>query len=106
MSHLKRLDRGVRIKAFCYQLKIPVMKTKRALRLFSPCVFTWNGAGKGPDRFYAWADALSSKKRVFLFHIKIMVMKPKRALHSCSLCVFTWLDALFHLKKKVFSCFP
>ncbi|PFA20489.1 hypothetical protein CN373_14140 [Bacillus cereus] len=59
------------------------------------------------------------KREFFCFHIKIMVMKPKRALHSCSLCVFTWhgekkgpdriyawLDALFHLKKKVFSCFP
>ncbi|OUM47935.1 hypothetical protein BW425_15660 [Bacillus pseudomycoides] len=31
--------------------------------MFSLFVFTWHGAGKGPDRFYAWLDALSHLKR-------------------------------------------
>ncbi|PHG19344.1 hypothetical protein COI47_19130 [Bacillus pseudomycoides] len=36
------------------------------LVLFSLFVLTWHGAGKGSDRFYAWADALFHlKKNVF-----------------------------------------
>ncbi|PEI90586.1 hypothetical protein CN679_17090 [Bacillus pseudomycoides] len=40
------------------------MHTKRALHSFSPFVFTWHGAQKGFDRFYAWPDALSHLKRM------------------------------------------
>ncbi|PEK73039.1 hypothetical protein COM55_25580 [Bacillus pseudomycoides] len=29
-------------------------------------VFTWHGAGRGPDRFYAWTGALSHLKRKVL----------------------------------------
>ncbi|PEE40709.1 hypothetical protein COL91_00065 [Bacillus pseudomycoides] len=39
------------------------MHTKRALHSFSPFVFTWHGAQKGFDRFYAWPDALSHLKK-------------------------------------------
>lgn len=42
------------------------MKTKRNLHSFSPFVFTWHGAKKGSDRFYAWLDDLSHLKRVYV----------------------------------------
>ncbi|PDY13072.1 hypothetical protein CN535_20305 [Bacillus pseudomycoides] len=38
-------------------------KTKGTLHSLSPSVFTWHGAEKGSDRFYAWLDALSYLKR-------------------------------------------
>ncbi|EEM14743.1 hypothetical protein COM49_25385 [Bacillus pseudomycoides] len=39
------------------------METKKDLYSFTSFVLTWHGAGKGPNRFYAWLDAL--------FHLKI-----------------------------------
>ncbi|CAI8718164.1 hypothetical protein EMIT019CA3_130081 [Bacillus pseudomycoides] len=30
---------------------------------FSPFVFTWHGAQKGSDRFFAWPDPLSHLKK-------------------------------------------
>ena len=38
------------------------METKADLHSFTPFVLTWHGAGKGPNRFYAWLDALSRLK--------------------------------------------
>ncbi|MDR4324936.1 hypothetical protein FOS08_02940 [Bacillus pseudomycoides] len=31
---------------------------------FSPFIFTWHGAQKGSDRFFAWPDPLSHLKRM------------------------------------------
>jgi len=39
------------------------MKINGDFHSFSPFVFTWHGAKKGPDRLYAWADALSHLKK-------------------------------------------
>jgi len=39
-------------------IQITAMKTKADLHSFSPFVFTWHGAKKGSDRFYAWPDPL------------------------------------------------
>ncbi|WP_243521352.1 hypothetical protein [Bacillus pseudomycoides] len=45
------------------------MKTKENPHSFSPFVFTWHGAEKGSDRFYAWSDAPfhPKKKGLILF---------------------------------------
>ncbi|OUM48999.1 hypothetical protein BW425_10350 [Bacillus pseudomycoides] len=40
-----------------------VTKTKSDLHSFSLFVFTWHGAGKRSDRFYAWTDALYHLKK-------------------------------------------
>ncbi|MDR4187596.1 hypothetical protein FO521_10860 [Bacillus pseudomycoides] len=40
-------------------------KTKSDLYSFSLFVFTWHGAKKGSDRFYAWPDPLSLLKGKF-----------------------------------------
>ncbi|PDZ13193.1 hypothetical protein CON70_01945 [Bacillus pseudomycoides] len=43
--------------------KSRLRRTKSDRYLFSLFVFTWHGAEKGADRFYAWPHAL--------FHLKI-----------------------------------
>ncbi|PEE38589.1 hypothetical protein COL91_12940 [Bacillus pseudomycoides] len=48
-----------------YKLQLRITKGDRYL--FSLFVFTWHGAGKESDRFYAWRDALSHLKRRILF---------------------------------------
>ncbi|OOG91697.1 hypothetical protein BTH41_01291 [Bacillus mycoides] len=45
-----------------FHTSVTAMKTKSDLHLFSPFDFTWRRAKKGPDRFYASSDALTSKK--------------------------------------------
>ncbi|PGE98871.1 hypothetical protein COF51_06785 [Bacillus pseudomycoides] len=34
---------------------------------FSPFIFTWHGAQKGSDRFFAWPDPLSHLKRMVFY---------------------------------------
>ncbi|PGE98782.1 hypothetical protein COE80_14190 [Bacillus pseudomycoides] len=43
------------------------MKINGDFHSFSPFIFTWHGAKKGPDRFYAWADTLSHLKKKVLY---------------------------------------
>ncbi|PFW97309.1 hypothetical protein COL29_04640 [Bacillus pseudomycoides] len=46
--------------------------------MFSPFVFTWHGAGRGSDRFYAWLrmHSLTKKERLYVsFSICIYAKK-------------------------------
>ncbi|PFW90116.1 hypothetical protein COL29_21790 [Bacillus pseudomycoides] len=53
---------------YCFlTISVTAMKTKGDLHSLYPFVFTWHGIGKGTDRFYAWADALSTLKRKVLY---------------------------------------
>ncbi|PDZ08911.1 hypothetical protein CN568_28830 [Bacillus pseudomycoides] len=53
---------------YCFlTISVTAMKTKGDLHSLYPFVFTWYGIGKGTDRFYAWADALSTLKRKVLY---------------------------------------
>ncbi|PEK67292.1 hypothetical protein COM55_00910 [Bacillus pseudomycoides] len=62
------------------------MKTKGGLHLLSPFVLTWNGAKKGPDRFYARPDALSRSKRrgLYLFFQIVFIEKDDLIIMKCT----------------------
>ncbi|OUM49033.1 hypothetical protein BW425_09475 [Bacillus pseudomycoides] len=67
------------------------MKTTGDVHSPSPVVFTWHGVGKGTDRFYAWADALSTLKRkvfnlFFNLYLYILINKVKILHISCIVC--------------------
>ncbi|PDY45375.1 hypothetical protein CN613_13255 [Bacillus pseudomycoides] len=61
------------------------METKADLHSFTPFVLTWHGAGKGPNRFYAWLDALS--------HLKI------RFYSGFSICTYIFIS--YQKRRKI-----
>ncbi|OUM47089.1 hypothetical protein BW425_20475 [Bacillus pseudomycoides] len=60
-------------------------RRKGDLHSFSLSVFTWHGAGRGSDRFYARPDALFHLKRKGLcrfFNLNLYTLKLKNECNS------------------------